>query len=92
MKPMKIDLPGMKVPDSITFDGYNIYVDGVAISLSLIPQALYELVHPDPRKWYRFERWGDQITVHVKISEEGNNGKPIANIGHSESSPESPVR
>lgn len=77
MEAMKIDLPGMKVPNSITFDGYNLYVDGVAIGLSTIPQVLYEFAHPDPRKWFRFERIGDQVFIHVRISED-HDGDVIA--------------
>jgi hypothetical protein len=74
----------MKVPASITFDSYNLYVDGVSIGLSAIPQVLYEFAHPDPRKWFRFERRGDTVFIHVKMSEEEKNGHPIAHTGRSE--------
>jgi hypothetical protein len=84
----KIDLPGMKVPASITFDGHNLYVDGVAIALSAIPQVLYEYAHPDPRKWYRFERMGDTIFVHVRISEDSD-GSVIASSASGRSSEDS---
>jgi hypothetical protein len=71
----------MKVPATITMDTTNLYVDGVAISFAAIPQMLYELAHPDPRKWYRFERVGDTVMVYVKISEEKPEGNPIASTG-----------
>jgi hypothetical protein len=73
--------PLVKVPATITMDAKNLYVDGVPISFALLPQMLYELVHPDPRKWYRFERVGNDIVVHVKISEEIEEGRPITTIG-----------
>jgi hypothetical protein len=68
----------VKVPATITMDAAYLYVDGVAISFAVIPQILYELTHPDNRKWYRFERVGDTVTVYVKISEEKPDGNPIA--------------
>lgn len=68
----------MRVPASITFSEDAITVDGVRISLMVIPQMLYELTHPDPRKWYRFERVDDAIIVHVKITEDEPNGSRIA--------------
>jgi hypothetical protein len=84
--------PTVKVPASITFDFENLYVDGVRISLALLPQMLYELTHPDPRKWYRLERVGNDIVVHLKISEEKPDGNPIASTNDAGVSSSSPGR
>lgn len=62
----------MRVPASITIDDDALTIDGVHIPLRVIPQMLYELVHPDPRKWYRWERVDDVIIFHVRISEDSN--------------------
>jgi hypothetical protein len=56
-------------------------VEGIKISFFTLPLIIHELTHPDPRKWYRFERRDDTIIVHVRISEEEVNGYPIASIG-----------
>jgi hypothetical protein len=71
----------IKVPASITFDAENLYIDGVKLSLMVIPQLLYELSHPSSRHWYRLERVGNQIIVHVRISDEPFESMPIAIIG-----------
>lgn len=62
---------------SIEFDDYRIIVDGMVITLNVIPQILYELAHPDPRKWYRFERIGNQCIVHVELRDPAELNKPF---------------
>jgi hypothetical protein len=62
--------------------GDALIVEGVRISLVLLPQMLYELTHPDPRKWYRFERIEDKVIVHVRITESIEPlSHPIATVG-----------
>jgi hypothetical protein len=77
----------MRKPASITFDHESITVDGVRLALDLIPQILYELTHPDARKWYRLSRIGDSIQVEVRITENAN-GSIIASTGNARSSSE----
>jgi hypothetical protein len=64
-------------------DGDDVVIEGVRISLAIIPEILYEFTHPDPRKWYRIERIDNNIIVHVRITKfpEENDGNPIASIG-----------
>ena len=69
----------LRFPTSITITEDSLIVDGVRIPLRVIPQMLYQLVHPDPRKWYRWERLGDTIQVHFRISED-TDGSVIASI------------
>ena len=73
----------MKAISNITLVQDGLVIDGVLIAYEVIPQMFYELTHPDPRKWYRFERAGDTIIVHVRISEtpEAFNGNGIATFG-----------
>lgn len=47
----------------------RLIVDGVTLPVDVIPELLYSLAHPDSRKWYRFERIGDEVKVHIKIQE-----------------------
>lgn len=61
-------------------------VDGVKLPIDIIPELLYCLAHPDPRRWYRFERVGNSAVVHVKISEEKPNGSVISIISSNEDS------
>lgn len=62
---------------TIEFNDYSIIVDGMVITLNVIPQILYELAHPDPRKWYRFERVGNQCIVHVELRDPAELNKPF---------------
>lgn len=62
----------------------TVNVNGVCIDGDTFAQLINAVTRPDPRKWYRFERVGDSIIVHVKISEEGSYGQPIADIGRSQ--------
>jgi hypothetical protein len=73
----------MKVPKSIMIEDKFLVVDGVHFALSILPQLLYEITHPDPRKWYRLERIGDAIQVHVRISEDSNGNVIVTNAGRS---------
>lgn len=77
----------LKFPTSLTIDEDSLVVDGVRIAFIIIPQILYELAHPDPRKWYRLERTADTITVHVKITED-TDGHIIASTADAERSGE----
>jgi hypothetical protein len=60
-------------------------VEGIKISAFVIPQIIFELTHPDPRRWYRIERIEDHLVVHVRMTEfaEEPHGNPIASIGSS---------
>jgi hypothetical protein len=72
----------MKAVTDFKIDGDALIVEGVRISLVLLPQVLYELTHPDPRKWYRFERIEDRLVVHVRITESIEPlSHPIATVG-----------
>jgi hypothetical protein len=68
---------------NISYDVVNetFTIEGIKVSFFVLPQLIHELTHPDPRKWYRFERMDDTIIVHVRINEEERNGTPIARIG-----------
>ena len=52
---------------TIEFENDKLIVDGMQLTLNVIPQILYELAHPDPRKWYRFERVDNECIVHVEM-------------------------
>jgi hypothetical protein len=54
---------------TIELEGDELIIDGMRVTASAIPQALYELAHPDPRKWYNFERTGNTLLIHVEIRE-----------------------
>jgi hypothetical protein len=72
---------------NIAFNQTDLIIDGVHIALENIPQFLYELTHPNPKRWYRLERVGDVIVVHVRMAveteEKNGYGYPIASIGSS---------
>jgi hypothetical protein len=70
---------------SFAFDRQDLIIDGVRVPFDTIPQLLYELTHPDPRRWYRLERIENMIVVHVRMTEvpEETHGNPIASIGSS---------
>jgi hypothetical protein len=75
--------PIMRGVTSFQIDDDVLIVDGVRISLTLLPQMIYELAHPDPRKWYRLERIDNNIIVHMRITEDVDplTAPPIATIG-----------
>jgi hypothetical protein len=50
---------------TIELNGDTLVIDGIRVSFDVIPQFLYEIANPDPRKWYRFERVGDELAVSV---------------------------
>jgi hypothetical protein len=68
---------------NFAFDRDDLILDGIRVPLAIIPQLLYEITHPDPRRWYRLERIENLILVHVRISEEPEetHGYPITSIG-----------
>jgi len=67
----------MRQPACISIDGDSLCIDGALIHLSIIPQILYEIAHPDPRKWYRLERVDESIIVHVRVTEDSD-GTPVS--------------
>ena len=82
---MKIQIaPEMKFPTSIVIDLDSITIDGIRLPLAVIPQLLYQLAHPDPRKWYRWERMNGTLQVHVRISEDHDGSIISANAGYAE--------
>ncbi len=52
---------------TIEIDRDYLIIDGMRVNFEIIPQFLYEFAHPDPRKWYRLERRGEECLVHVEI-------------------------
>jgi hypothetical protein len=44
-------------------------VNGVKISGEAIAMMINTLTNPNPKRWYRFERTGDVITVETKETE-----------------------
>jgi hypothetical protein len=52
---------------TVQFEDNALIIDGMRVTFEVIPQFLYELANPDPRKWYRLERVGDRCIIHVKI-------------------------
>jgi hypothetical protein len=52
---------------TVQFEDDALIIDGMRVTFEVIPQFLYELANPDPRKWYRLERVGDRCIIHVKI-------------------------
>ena len=63
---------------TIEFNGDTLMIDGVRVSFDIIPQFLYEIAHPDPRKWYRFERVLDELIVHTYFHDPSETNKPIS--------------
>jgi len=51
---------------TIEFQDDKLIVDGLVLTLNLIPQVFYELAHPDPRRWFSFERVDNALIVHVQ--------------------------
>lgn len=62
-------------PDSIT-------IDGMRVTFEVIPQFLYELAHPDPRKWFNFERIGDAAIVHMEMRPKSDIPRKCPNCGY----------
>jgi hypothetical protein len=54
---------------TIEIERDTLIIDGGRVAFEIIPEILYELAHPDPRRWYNFERVNDQIIVHIEIRE-----------------------
>lgn len=52
----------------LQFSPDGLIVDGMYLNFNCIAQFLYDMAHPDPRKWYRFERIGDVCIVHLQIT------------------------
>lgn len=55
---------------TVQFEDDAIIIDGMRVTFEVIPQFLHELANPDPSRWYRLERVGDQCIIHVKIDPE----------------------
>jgi hypothetical protein len=76
----KLEVPGMSFVRegsggivkraTVEFEDGALIIDGMRVTFEIIPQFLYELANPDPRKWYRLERVGDRCIVHVKMNDE----------------------
>jgi hypothetical protein len=56
-------------------------IDGVRVSYEVLPQLILAIVHPDPRRWLRFERVGNIVNVHVRLQKEEPNGTSTGAIG-----------
>ena len=41
-------------------------INGIKISVELLAHAIWTMTNPDPKKWFRFSRTGDAITVETK--------------------------
>jgi hypothetical protein len=46
-----------------------IEVNGIKFSGAIIAMMINTLTHPNPKRWYRFERTGEVITVETKETE-----------------------
>lgn len=53
----------------VEISGGNVIIDGMPMGFDFLSQFLYEMAHPDPRKWYNFERNGDLLIIHVEMRE-----------------------
>jgi hypothetical protein len=47
-------------------------LNGVRISGEAFAAFIDTITNPDPKRWYRFERQGDQIIVEVRESDPWN--------------------
>ena len=54
---------------TIEIQSDTLIIDGVRVTFGVIPEILYEIAHPDPRRWYNLERVNDVIIVHVEMRE-----------------------
>ena len=45
---------------------WTVEINGVKVSAEALVLLLNEVTRPDPSRWYRYERTGDNITVTVK--------------------------
>jgi hypothetical protein len=61
--------------------GDGLTVNGVFISYASALDLLKAVVQPDTRRWFRFEREGNVVIVHVRYSEEEPHGTPTGTIG-----------
>ena len=61
----------MKTPAGVEFSERSLIVDGVQFSYAMLAELLYELAHPDPRKWFRFETLGDRSFINIRLEEQG---------------------
>jgi hypothetical protein len=76
----KLEVPGMSFAReglrgivkraTVEIEDGALIIDGMRVTFEIIPQFLYELANPDPRKWYRLERVGDRCIIHVKMNDE----------------------
>ena len=55
---------------TVQFEDDAIIIDGMKVTFDIIPQFMYELAHPDPRRWYRLRRVGDACMVDIKMEPE----------------------
>jgi hypothetical protein len=70
-------------PITIRMNPNAVEINGVQMTYMVVAEIVAQIVHPDPRKWFRLERNGDIITVHVKLTEDEPNGTPIGTTGSS---------
>ena len=54
---------------TIEIERDTLIIDGGRVAFEVIPEILYELAHPDPRRWYNFARVNNKIVVHVEMRE-----------------------
>ncbi len=56
-------------PLDLKFDHEALIINGVSISWLAVPELMAIFGKPDERKWYRIERMGSGVVVHVKIED-----------------------
>jgi hypothetical protein len=48
----------------------GLIVEGMNVPLHALPGLVNMLCKPDPNRWYRFERKNNQLTIHVRMTQE----------------------
>lgn len=48
----------------------SITINNVVITGDVLIQTLNQMTDPDPKKWFRFERHGNTVTVHTRIDDD----------------------
>ena len=74
-------------PLKVEMNPNGITIDGVKMSYMVFAETVNQIFHPDPRKWFRLEREGDVIQIHVRLTEEEPNGTHVGTTGSSEENP-----
>lgn len=77
----------VKWPITFNLSATHVNVDSIEFNYMQIAELLSQLIHPDPRKWYRFERVDNRILIHVRMTEDEPNGTQVGTTGTPTASP-----